>query len=121
MKQFTRYLGVGAAMTVFGYGAIFFCMYVLGWNPYLSNVVVYAIALLFSYFLNRNFTFRSSGAMRPEALRFFGVFLLAYLANLAALKLLIDAGLHEGASQVAAGVFYVAISFTANKFHVFRT
>src|SRR5450759_1630713 len=98
MKQFYRYLGVGVAMTVFGYGAIFFCMYVLHWGPFLSNIVIYAVAIVCSYFLNRNFTFESSGEWRPEALRFFGVFFLAYGANLGALKLLINAGIHEGAS-----------------------
>ena len=120
MKQFYRFLGVGAAMTAFGYGAIFFFMYGLGWDPFLSNIVAYAISIVCSYFLNRNFTFRSSGNLRPEALRFLGVFLLAYLANLAALKVLIDAGVHEGASQLLAGAFYVAISYTLNRFHVFK-
>lgn len=120
MKQFYRYLGIGVVMTVFGYGAIFFCMYVLLWGPFLSNIVIYAVAIVCSYFLNRNFTFQSSGKRLPEALKFFGVFFLAYTANLGALKLLIDAGIHEGVSQVIAGGFYVMISYAANKFHVFR-
>ena len=120
MKQFYRYLGVGVFMTVLGYGAIFFCMYVLHWGPFLSNIVIYAIAIVCSYFLNRNFTFESSGEWRPEALRFFGVFFLAYAANFGALKMLIGAGVHEGVSQVIAGIFYVMISYVANKFHVFK-
>jgi len=120
MKQFYKYLGVGAIMTVFGYGAIFFFMYILGWNPFISNIVGYAIAIICSYFLNRHFTYRSSGNVRPEALGFLGVFLIAYLANLFALKVLIDAGAHEAVGQLLAGVIYVAISYTANKYLVFK-
>ncbi len=108
-------------MTILGYGAIFFCMYILLWSPFLSNVVIYAIAIVCSYFLNRKFTFRSSEDLWPEALKFFGVFLIAYAVNFGALKLLINGGVHEGASQVIAGSFYVMISFAANKFHVFKT
>lgn len=118
--QFLRYVAVGVVMTLLGYAAIFFCMYVLRWSPVASNLTVYCVAIFCSYVLNRRFTFSSTDAWRPELLRFLGVFALAYLANLAALVLLIRAGVHEAASQVLAGVFYVGVSFTANKLHVFR-
>lgn len=120
MKQFYRYLGVGVVMTVFGYGAIFFCMYALHWGPISSNVFVYGVAVVCSYFLNRKLTFQSTGNWRPEVLRFLGVFFLAYTGNLGALTLLIDSGIHEGVSQVIAGIFYVMISYVANKSHVFQ-
>ena len=120
MRQLYRYLTVGVVMTVLGYCAIYFCMYVLGWGAILSNVAVYAVAILCSYYLNRKFTFESKHEWRSEAGRFFGVFALAYSTNLLALKVLIDVGVHDGLSQILAGVFYVAISFAANKRHVFK-
>ena len=120
MKQFSVYVAVGFINTGVGYAVIFLCMYGFDWNVYLSNVFGYTIGLLVSYLLNRVFTFKSNRAKGPELIAFTGVFCLAYLANLGALKLLIVLGVHPAVSQVLAGVLYVAISYIANKYLVFK-
>ena len=120
MSQFGKFLVVGIFNTLLGYAVIFFLMYALGWGPFSSNVAGYAVGLTSSYFLNRFVTFNSAREKWPEMATFLAVFCIAYGANLVALKLLIDHGAHAGLSQLIAGVFYVAISYTANKFLVFR-
>jgi len=120
MKQLLRFAAVGVVNTALGYAVIFACMYLAGLGAVTSNVIGYAVGLIVSYLLNRSFTFRSAAPPRREIIRFVAIFLLAYLANLAALVLLIrHAGMHEGAAQVIAGVVYFALSFVLNKYYVF--
>jgi len=120
VTQFGKFLAVGIFNTGLGYAVIFFSMYGLGWGPFSSNVIGYAVGLSSSYLLNRLVTFNSVRDKMPEMATFLAVFCLAYGANLIALKVLIDHGAHPGLSQLIAGAFYVAISYTANKFLVFR-
>lgn len=120
MKQLMRFAAVGVVNTGLGYAVIFACMYLLGLGAVLSNVLGYAVGLVVSYILNRTYTFRSAAAAQGEILRFISIFLLAYLANLAALMLLIHRiGMHEGGAQLLAGVVYFGLSFILNKYYVF--
>ncbi|MDQ7989769.1 MAG: GtrA family protein [Candidatus Dactylopiibacterium sp.] len=118
--QFARYLVVGVLNTLIGYGLIFTFMYVFDLSPELSNLLGYVMGMLFSFFMNKKFTFRSDKGVSEEFLRFFVVFVVAYLANLAMLVLLVR-GLefHPGVSQiVSCGVYFVS-SFLMNKYFVF--
>jgi putative flippase GtrA len=120
MKQLLKFAAVGVVNTALGYAVIFACMYLADLSAVTSNVIGYAVGLIVSYVLNRSFTFRSAAPPRREIIRFVAIFLLAYLANLAALVLLIrHAGVHEGVAQVIAGVVYFALSFLLNKYYVF--
>ena len=121
MKQFLRYIVVGVLNTLVGYSIIFACMYLVGMSPETSNVAGYAVGLVVSYVLNRNFTFKSKQSRRTEIIRFLAVFAVAYSLNFAALLLLIyHLGLHKGMSQIAASVVYVGSSYLLNKYYVFR-
>jgi putative flippase GtrA len=122
MNQLSRFLIVGIANTVLGYAVIFSCMYLVGLSPELSNAAGYLVGLLVSYFLNRNFTFRSSGRHSTEFLRFTIVFLTAYTGNLVVLIFLVRIlGAHAGLSQVIAGVIYIGTAYLLNKHYVFRS
>lgn len=121
MIQFLRYIAVGVLNTLLGYFIIFACMYILGMNPVASNVAGYAVGLIVSYTLNRNYTFNSTQDRRTEIVRFLAVFAIAYALNFIALLLLIyELGMHEGVSQVAAGIVYVGSAFLMNKYYVFK-
>ena len=122
MNQFSRFLSVGVANTALGYAVIFGCMYLAGLSPELSNAAGYAVGLLFSYFLNRHFTFRSAQQRSMEFVRFGIVFLVAYTANLAVLTVLVRTlEVHGGLSQVIAGVIYIGTAYLLNKRYVFRS
>ena len=121
MKQFFRFLTVGVFNTVLGYCVIFACMYLANMSPESSNVAGYAVGLVASYILNRTYTFESKQERRTEVVRFLTVFGLAYASNFVTLLILIHSvGMHEGVSQILAGVVYVAASFIMNKYYVFR-
>jgi putative flippase GtrA len=120
MKQLIKFVIVGVLNTILGYSVIFGCMYLLGMDPVISNVVGYLIGLMLSYTLNRKVTFQSTSKSKSELVRFLVVFLIAYFANLAVLMVLIKVGIfHEVVNQVVAGAVYVFFSFFLNKYYVF--
>ncbi len=121
MKQFAKYILVGLLNTSLGYALIFSCMYLLSLGPVISNVIGYGVGMIISYALNRNFTFERQVKCKGAAARFVLVSLLAYSANLVMLLVLIkEAKIHEGISQILAGIVYIVASFMLNKFYVFR-
>jgi putative flippase GtrA len=120
MMQLVRYALVGVLNTGVGYAVIFLCMGVFGWNHVVSNVAGYAVGLATSFLLNRNFTFRSTGAARAELKRFLLIFAVSYLANLAVLVLLVDVmGISSGWTQLIAGIVYSVLFFLLSKYYVF--
>jgi putative flippase GtrA len=122
MKQFSRFIAVGVLNTAVGYAVIFGCMYAAGMGPELSNIAGYAVGLVVSYVMNRNYTFGSKQEPRREIVRFLVVFGIAYGANMLVLLALINggSGLNAGVAQVVAGVAYIAVSYLLSKFYVFR-
>lgn len=121
MKQFFRFLTVGVFNTVLGYCVIFACMYLAKMSPEVSNVAGYAVGLIASYVLNRKYTFNSKQNRHNEIIRFLAVFVVAYASNYAVLILLIHRlGVHEGVSQILAGLIYVITSYVMNKHYVFN-
>ena len=122
MKQFFRFLTVGVFNTLLGYGVIFACMYLAKMSPESSNVAGYAVGLVASYVLSRNYTFKSKQNRRGEILRFLAGFVIAYSSNFVVLVILIHKiGIHQGVSQILAGLVYVIASYIMNKFYVFKT
>ena len=121
MNQFSIFILVGVVNTALGYSVIFGCLYLAGMSPEFSNIIGYLIGLVASYFLHRNYTFRSKRQRKAEFFNFIVVFLIAYTANLATLIILVRAlEAHAGLSQIIAGAVYVAASYLLNKNYVFR-
>ncbi|MFZ4288300.1 GtrA family protein [Variovorax sp. HJSM1_2] len=117
-----RYLLVGVFNTFFGYALIFGAQFLLNWPPMVSNFAGYSVALMVSFALNRNLTFRSTGKKSKELPRFLLVFALAYLANFIVLYVLLRyTKTPSGACQIIAGVIYIFISYTLNKLLVFTS
>ena len=122
MKQFFRFLTVGVFNTALGYCVIFACMYLINMSPESSNVAGYTVGLIASYVLNRKYTFNSIQNQRSEIIRFLAVFVVAYALNFIVLVILIHKiDIHDGVSQVLAGLVYVVTSFIMNKYYVFKT
>jgi putative flippase GtrA len=120
--QLLRFLVVGAANTTLGYIVIFGCMYIADFSPELSNALGYMLGFVSSYYLNRNYTFRSSQRRVSEFSRFAFVFLFAYMSNIIVVILLyrffnIDAI----SSQIVAAIVYILMSYLLNKIYVFRS
>ncbi len=86
-RQALRFGAVGVLNTGIGLGAIWLAMWV-GISPILSNAIGYAIGLVVSFSLNRNWTFRrddgSEGAptVLSDMTRFAAAFLASWLLNI---------------------------------------
>jgi putative flippase GtrA len=119
LPHFVRYAGIGVINTVVGYGLIFTLMF-FGINPFLSNGISYAVGIIVSYILNRNFNFRSEKSTRETFPKFVGVLLIAYLLNLAALFVsLTILHINKYIAQLIAGVFYTLFGFYGNRYITF--
>ena len=100
---------------------IFGCMYLAKISPEISNVAGYAVGLIFSYVLNKNYTFGSVQSKRGEILRFLTVFAFAYALSFISLLIFIHKlNIHESVSQILAGIVYTVMFYILNKFYVFR-
>lgn len=79
-----RFGAVGVMNTAIDFGLLF-AFVGLGVNQYAANYLSTSCAIVFSYFMNRRFTFRSGGSKRREVIPF----LLVTLAGLWALQPLV--------------------------------
>jgi putative flippase GtrA len=88
---------------------------------YLGNLLGFVVSVLTNYYLNRRWTFRSSGAVKTELPKFFTVSVIAYLVNLGVFTFARH-GLHldDNLSQLVAIVCVLPINFVLNKLWSFR-
>jgi len=114
-----RYLTVGVANTFVGLGTIFACKWFLGLSDVIANAIGYAFGLSLSFLLNKRWTFQFDGAHLPALLRFLGVIMVAYLANVATLLLLIWAGVDSYLAQTLAVAPYTIIGYVGSRYIAF--
>jgi len=95
-------------------------MYLAKMSPEVSNATGYSIGILSSYILNKNYTFRNMQSNYGEFFRFLNVIIFTYVLNLIFLMIFIyKFNIHEGLSQILAGIIYTIISYFLNKSYVF--
>ncbi|UXZ37488.1 GtrA family protein [Cupriavidus gilardii] len=78
-----RYLLVGASNSALGFAAIWLALRGLDWPPAAANAAGYAVGFLWSFALNRRWTFAHRGNVPASLWRFGIVCALGYAANLA--------------------------------------
>ena len=119
--ELMKYIAIGIFNTAWGYALIFFFMYIINMNAFLSNAITYTIGIIVTYTLNRKLTFKSTGGKCSEIIRFFIVFIISYIGNLTTLYLLINyTQTHEAIAQIIASFVYMGFSFPLCKFYVYR-
>lgn len=114
-----RYLCVGLLNTIVGFGVIFGLM-LCGVNPEISNVFGYAFGIIFSYVVNKIFTFKSKNRSKTEFIKFILAMALAYILNFIALKIAINSGVNAYLSQIISGAIYTISGFLFSKLFVFN-
>jgi putative flippase GtrA len=88
---------------------------------YLANAAGFVVSVLTNYYLNRRWTFRSSGEVRTELPKFFTVSVIAYVGQLAIFSALHSAGhLAPIPSQLIAIACLMPVNFVLNKLWSFR-
>jgi putative flippase GtrA len=116
-----RYVIVGVANTCVGLGVIYASMYFLRFSDTLANGVGYVVGVMVSFVLNRNWTFEHAGPVAPALVRFVGVLLVAYFANLATVLVLIEAlGINRYLAQAAGVAPYTTVGYLGSRHFAFH-
>lgn len=88
---------------------------------YVGNALGFVISVLSNYYLNRRWTFRSTGAVSRELPKFFTVSVVAYLVNLGVFTIARHGlRLDANVSQLVAIACVMPINFALNKLWSFR-
>lgn len=119
MKNLVRYLTVGILNTIIGFGIIFGFM-LLGISPEISNLSGYAVGMIFSYFMNKIYTFKSNKKSKIEFIKFIISMLIAYILNFITLKICLNLGINPYICQILSNIVYTASGFLLSKFWVFK-
>jgi putative flippase GtrA len=102
---------VGLVNTTLGLGVIFASKAFLDLGDFAANAFGYAIGLLVSFALNRNWTFHDRGRQLAALARFVAAFAVAYGLNLAAVFTLRDGLRLNAYAAQAAGVIPYTLAF----------
>jgi len=115
-----RYVIVGVGNTCVGFCVIVLLELALGFTPVQANAGGYLVGLLFSYAMNRSFTFRSDIGHKIAVPAFVGAALVCYLLNLWVLHIARTfLQLPSVASQGLAVAAYAGSFYLANRYIVF--
>ena len=117
--RIVRFFAVGVLNTFVGLAVIYACKYFGQMSDVSANATGYVVALLNSFVWNRNWTFSHAGEILPAATRFFGIFCVAYVANLATAMIAIGAGVNSYLAHAIAIVPYTVLFYLGSRFIVF--
>ena len=118
-----RFLLVGGVNTALAYGLFVLFYLVLGDSigHFGSLALSYLIATLVAFVLHRRFTFRASGRMLLDFVRFESVYVVMFAVNAAGLLLLVDVlGWAPVVAQALLVVVTTVISYFSHKLFSFR-
>lgn len=115
-----RYALVGLFVTAISYIFLFFCVVIVGLDNLASNFLTLMFGMLFSYLLNRRFSFGDRRMMRESVFHFIAATAVAYSANLVTLFLLLNfTGIADLLAQVVSFSVYTLIAYVLHRFWTF--
>jgi len=116
-----RYLSVGILNTIIGFSVTFLLFYYTE-APIISNSLGYFIGMIFSFYLNKNFSFKSNGPFELKLfIKFIFSLLLAYFLNVSVLAILIyKFQINFYLSHILSSAVYVSVSYYLIKSFVFK-
>jgi putative flippase GtrA len=120
LKQALKFGAVGLGNTVITIATIIVLVEMFSTNVLLANLFGYATGISFSFFMNRSWTFKSTGTLTRTAPRYVALLLVAYIANVAVLAYGIKLGADPYLTQLAGMALYTAINFSGSRYYVFR-
>jgi putative flippase GtrA len=121
IRQFGRFLGVGAVNSMLGLFVIYAAKWFFGAGDIGANLLGYAVGMTVSFMLNSRWTFGFEGAWKPAFVKFIAVSVVAYAANLLTVLLAIHgAGINSYVAQALGIPVYTLTVFLASKYVVFR-
>lgn len=116
-----RYGLVGCSNTAVGFAVIWIALRCLGLGNVAANVAGYSVAFLWSFALNRKWTFYHQGAVGSALLRYLLATLLAYGLNLLVV-VVTERCLSRGSLfvQIDGMLTYTAAAYVGARYYVFR-
>jgi putative flippase GtrA len=117
-----RYLLVGFSNTAVGFAVIWVALRCFGLGNITANAVGYTIAFVWSFSLNRRWTFDHNGALGPALLRYLLMMGVAYGMNLLVV-MLAERRLTPGSLfvQIDGMLTYTVVAYAGARYFVFRT
>jgi putative flippase GtrA len=118
-RQLVSFGVVGLVSNGLAY-ALYLTLTSVGVGHKTAMTLVFGASVASTYALNRRWTFDYGAPLARSSQRYVGVYALAYIANLAALALLVDAAnLPHRAVMLALTVATACVMFVLQKFWVF--
>ena len=126
-KRFLKFCLVGAANTLVGAGVMFLLYNVAYCSYTFSSAMNYVVGSVLSYFLNKHFTFRSSGGGWRQLLRFAlniaVCYLIAYSAAQPFVEWLLkdaDVRVRDNLAMLVGMVIFTGLNYLGQRFFAFR-
>lgn len=120
-EPLARFLVVGVANTIFGYGVILALQIGLKWSPWSANAAGYVAGFVLSYALNRRFTFQSRRSHRSGIPAFLMAACVSYGINVCVLRAALAVpGFGSAVAQAAAVAAYSVTFYLLSRYFVFR-
>ena len=120
-RQFSRFLAVGVATTVVHYGVLVALVETWAINPVWATTAGFVTAVLFSYLLNRRYTFEELPGFHSGLLKYYAAVSVGLFLNAGSMALLTAWGIYYLAAQIIASGVALAWNFLAARFVVFRS
>jgi putative flippase GtrA len=116
-----RFVFVGVVNTLSGLAVIYLSKWLLGMSDAGSNALGYSCGVALSFVLNRNWTFRHSGAAPLALVKFLVVVGVAYAANLAVVMTSIHLGVNSYVAQALGVPIYTALTYWGSSRYAFAS
>ncbi len=123
-----KFLIVGVINTLVGTSVMFIAYNVFHFNYWVSSAANYVVGSIVSYFLNRNFTFKSQDRSLKSVLRFILNISICYLLAYGIARPLarwIFSGLtatwQDNLAMLAGMCIFVVLNYCGQRFFVFKT
>lgn len=122
-KQFIKFCLVGSTNMVIDIFVYWFFTRIFNVYYLLAAVFSFAIAVSWSFFMNRRWTFRHHGHNTTnQYVKFFVVNIIVMVLNLSFLFILVDLfGFYDLAVKLVAAIVFSLVNFSVNKLWTFRT
>ena len=126
-EEIIVYLIVGVLNTIVSWAAFFICAYTIldaqvVWQNILLNAISWIVGVVFGYFMNRKYVFKSKETnIRKEFMQFSGGRVFTLILDEGMMILLVNLlRFHEGISKIFVSVLVMIGNYLISKLLVFR-
>lgn len=119
-KELLQYSIVGIGTTLINYIIYYSCIK-LNSNWMISNSIAWIFAVLFAFYTNKKYVFKSTGDIKNEMVCFFTMRIFTLIIENTLLFVFIQAiGYHHMISKIIVSVVTVVFNYILCKFKIFR-